>query len=276
MITVAISTMYSRLEAIQPEQFPYDERVTYVISCQGDKIYDSTFYEKKIKSLFGSSCYFILLDGYGLSKNRNAAIKLASKIKNCEYIYIADDDIYVDINGICIIASKLKNSSFDFCVGKISTSNGFFKNYANYEYKITRLRAAKISSVELMISAYMITKYDIIFDERFGLGSTYPSGEELIYCCDAISNKLKGVYFPIVLSMHSPESSGQNFYSNHQKIVAKGAMFKRAFGPLRGLLLILIFSLKKYPKYRRNISFWFFLLYMYKGFKEIKLEPIPK
>ncbi|MEZ9174112.1 glycosyl transferase [Vibrio cyclitrophicus] len=266
MVVVSVSTLYSRLSSILPNQFPSDERITYVISCQGVREYDVNHYELLISKIFGCDCRFVLLDGYGLSRNRNSALRLASKINNCSAIYITDDDVFLNVDGICKLAKKLNENSLGFCSGKVSTGMGFFKSYRNNSHDITLLKASKLSSVELMVSPSLVIDDCVLFDERFGLGSVYPSGEELIFCSDAITLGNRGMYFPIVLCEHPPISSGQDFYSSEQKIIAKGAMFKRAFGE-KGLFLMLFFALKKYTKYRGNVSFWFFLSKMFKGYR---------
>ncbi|MEZ8865783.1 glycosyl transferase [Vibrio splendidus] len=270
MVVVSVSTLYSRLSSILPSQFPSDERITYVISCQGVKEHDVNYYELLINKIFGCDCSFVLLDGYGLSKNRNSALKLASNISNCTAIYITDDDVFLNVDGVCKLAKKLHENSLGFCSGMVSTGGGFFKNYQKNSYDITLLKASKLSSVELMVSPSLVIDDCVLFDERFGLGSVYPSGEELIFCSDAITLGNRGVYFPIVLCEHPPISSGQDFYSSEEKIIAKGAMFKRAFGE-RGFLLILFFALKKYTKYRGNVTFFGFLSKMIKGYRGDKL-----
>lgn len=48
MLIIAISTLFSRLSNIKREQFPINERVKYVISCQGEKKYDDEYYQLKL------------------------------------------------------------------------------------------------------------------------------------------------------------------------------------------------------------------------------------
>ncbi len=47
MIAVLISTMYHRLLKIDTEQFPQDENIYYIISCQGNPEFETFVYENK-------------------------------------------------------------------------------------------------------------------------------------------------------------------------------------------------------------------------------------
>jgi hypothetical protein len=265
MLVVAVATVYNRLGAIRPQQFPKREGIKYVVSCQGDRELNDNDYVEIIRKIFGEDCLYTLLDGFGLSINRNSAITLALNSDECEYIYIADDDITLNVDGLLMFAKTLKDSSFDFGAGIVSTSNGYFKFYSSSEFEINRFNSAKVSSVEIVISKTTLKDYNLKFDEDFGLGAKYPSGEEFIFCNDALRQGAKGCFYPIVLCQHPPESSGQDFFSSDDKIMAKGAMLGRSFGKVLGSLMILAFSLKKYNSYKQEIGIYRFTRNLFKG-----------
>lgn len=267
MIIVTISTLFSRINRIKPEQFPKHPLIKYVISCQGSKEKDNDYYDSYFKMVFGSDVIWGVEHGQGLSNNRNNAIKLAceSFSERGFFIYICDDDVTLNIDGLLELMQVMRVDNLICSAGRVSTDDGFFKKYSECEYRITRINAAKICSVELVVSLDFLRSSNVRFDERFGLGAKYPSGEEFIFINDIINKKGIIKYIPVTLCFHPPASSGDDFYSNKFKIMAKGAMFRRVFGLPICLLMILVFSLKKYTLYKRNVSFARFVLLSVKG-----------
>ena len=274
MIVVSISTTYERLAKINKSQFPSSLNISYVLSVQGEMNYDADFYKNSIKKIFGDNILFSLLKGYGLSKNRNNALNLATEVDGSEYIYICDDDVYIKTYELEQFVKKMKLEGVDFAVGKISTEVGEFKVYPTKPIKLNKVNCGKVSSVELVISRELVTESRILFDENFGLGSKFPSGEEFIFCIDALNSGYKGYYYPVFLCSHPPISSGSDFFSSKIKIIAKGAMFYRCFGFLLGILFSILFSIKKHSTYKGSIGFIQFLRTMisgnYHGYKASK------
>lgn len=267
MIVISISTTYERMNTILHGQFPSDSNFVYVISCQGNKEKPDFYYVDAIENIFGKDCHVLLLDGYGLSENRNASLKFSSELEDCDYIYIADDDITINTDGLIRLADILTLNACDFGCGMIWIKSGAFKSYNKSVRKINRINSANISSVELMISRDFVYNNKIFFDTRFGLGTNLPSGEEYIYCNDAISAGAKGYFFPIYLCEHPAVSSGKDFFTNDMKISAKGAMIRRVFGKYIGIFIVLIFSIKKYNLYKSEIPAKRFIPLMFNGFK---------
>ena len=267
MIAISISTTTNRLFNIKKEQFPQQEGIIYFISIQGLDI------DKNKVGLFikNNLPYFRVLytESKGLSNNRNNSLKELYKINTVEYIYIADDDIYVNIKGIFQLVEKMKLNDISLGCGKISCDIGEFKKYPLKEGYFNIFNMAKISSVEMLLNKSFLASNKIFFDTKFGLGGIFDSGEEYIFCSDIL--KLKGTikYYPIVLCQHPPISSGKNFYLTPEKIAAKGAMFYRIFGNM-GLLFSLAFRLKKHRIYKKKLGFFQFYRYMVSGQKHLK------
>ncbi|MEY0095239.1 hypothetical protein AB7W34_19670 [Providencia rettgeri] len=261
MLIIAISTLFSRLSNIKREQFPINERVKYVISCQGEKKYDDEYYQLKLVELFGHDVMWGEELKSGLSNNRNNALQLVFNhySEPDSYVYICDDDISPNLEGLFLAIEAMKVDKLTCLTGIIKTKNGDFKNYCHYPYQHTKLSAAKVCSVEILINIDLIKYSNIFFDPIFGLGTNYPSGEEFIFLTDIISKGGKVGYRPINLCTHPPVSSGDDFYSNNDKIIAKGAMFKRVFSFPLYYIMIIAFAIKKHKEYKKNISFFGFL-----------------
>ena len=264
---VLISTMYDRLSLIKPEQFPQSDKITYIVSCQGFKNKCNDFYVEKLNLIFGNkNRYYLFSSGLGLSKSRNLALKCAfENYGNESYYYICDDDVYIHSEGLFKAENICREKKLDLLCGKISHFNNdnFKKNYANEKRKINIYNASSISSVEMIISSKVI-KSGVFFKEDLGLGTLYPSGEEYVFIADIIKCKLKTLYFPIFLCSHPPVTSGQDFYTSENKIMAKGMMLYYIFG-CASFFYALAFSIKKYPKYKSHITFRYFFSKINKG-----------
>jgi len=178
----------------------------------------------------------------GLSKSRNLAIKNSQK----EICHISDDDIrYVKNFDIIIETAYSNNPKADIIVFQIKTQDDLkYKNYYPNKKWIGIMGVAKVSSVEITFKRRSILSTKLKFDEKFGLGTDFPSGEEFIFLTDAIKKGLKILYIPKPIVIHTFESSGKNL-NNRKLVEAKGAMFFRVFG-IFGYLYLILFSLKKH------------------------------
>lgn len=271
MLIIAISTLFDRLDCINKKQFPANKNIRYVISCQGKKEHDNTYYESYLRTIFGDNVVWGETLNSGLSNNRNNAIKLARgcKSETDRYLYICDDDVTLSVEGLLDAISVMRERNLSCLTGIVTTSDGFFRNYSNQTYSHSRLSAARVCSVEIVVDLRFVFSNNILFDSRFGLGSIYPSGEEFIFINDLISAGGTVDFSPNVLCKHPPLSSGDDFYSSEQKIMAKGAMLKRVFPFYVCYPMIIMFAIKKYRAYRNSVSFIMFCKTMIKGAMEI-------
>jgi hypothetical protein len=209
-------------------------------------------------------------DEVGLSKNRNRALKNA-KGNKC---LIADDDIKYKEEGLDIIEKSFKdNPSADIITFQIETPEGtLFKEYSSNEFWHNKRTVLKVSSIEIAFRKDRIFKKNISFDENFGLGAKYNSGEENIFLMDCLKQGLKIKYVPIPIVIHPKESSGKNL-TRRDSILSKGALFTRLFG-WSFLVINVLFGIKKYKDYKDDISLYEFIKLLYKGsfnyIKELK------
>ncbi|MGI9533099.1 hypothetical protein, partial [Lutimonas sp.] len=125
----------------------------------------------------------------------------------------------------------------------------------------------KVSSVEIAFRSDSILKNNLKFDEKFGLGSTFPTGEEAIFLSDALKKGLKIKYVPIPIVQHPKESSGYNYTNNYSLIMGKGAMLCRIFG-WKAYVISIAFALKKYKL--SSISLIKFIQIMFEGISSYK------
>lgn len=203
----------------------------------------------------------------GLSKSRNTAI-LSSNSKIC---LISDDDVeYVEgVDSIVLAAFKLFPTA-DIITFQIKTpENLHFRKYRNKPFWHNHKTIMEVSSVEISFYRERVISNGLVFDENFGLGSKFPTGEEAIFLHDALNKGLKVLYFPFPIVTHSLESSGSAFKNNPVLIQAKGAMLYRIFQK-KAYIISLVFSFKKYRL--SNFSFLKFYSLMLQGIKEYRNE----
>lgn len=202
----------------------------------------------------------------GLSKSRNRGLENT----NAEIGLISDDDVKY-LKGYEQVIEKAfdENPDADIITFKIETPQGDeFKKYGLTQFKHTKKSILKVSSIEIAFRTKSIKENNIEFDERFGLGAKYNSGEENIFLMDSINKGLNIKYIPEIIGIHPKESSGKVL--DLKGIYSKGALFYRLFG-YKAIILNTAFVLKKYKQLDSGIIKS--LIEIYKGtFEFIKNE----
>ena len=126
-----------------------------------------------------------------------------------------------------------------------------------------RLRALGVLSVQIGFRRAAILEHGLRFDERFGLGTDYPTGAEAIFLSDCLRADLRIVWVDEVIATHPEANSGAN-YANPALAEAKGAVLARVFGP-GCRLWFLPLALKSYRLYQPHIGFFDFLRALERG-----------
>ncbi|EQB7292631.1 glycosyltransferase family 2 protein [Escherichia albertii] len=203
----------------------------------------------------------------GSSKSRNMAIDNATG----DICVIADDDVmYVDNVESILRKAFADNPDADIITFQIMTPDGslFNSGYPKNKQWHNWRSILRCASIEIAFRRNVIIKNKLRVDDNFGLGSKYRVHDEIIFLKDAMDKGLKILYIPIPIVIHPKESSGSDF--NDSLVLSKGAAFIRLFG-IKGILLNLIFAIKKHKEYRLNYNIIDFTILMFKGaFKFIR------
>ncbi len=189
----------------------------------------------------------LLLNRYGLSYARNEALKHVGE--DVTYITFSDDDCWYPPHAI----ERVQQLGFGFktcyCFQIFDpTIEKYYKSYSNkLDENISLRNSLKISSIEIFVSKSIINT-GILFDERFGLGTKYPSGEENIFLFDIINQGYEIKYFPEIIVYHL-----KPIWKNKEYIFkGKGALFARLYGNLKAFFLIYVYAILKY-RHSENI-----------------------
>lgn len=209
---------------------------------------------------------FLSFDEIGLSKSRNKALDNATK----DIALISDDDlIYCEGFENKIQAAFDQFPDADILTFKIITPEGKpYKNYSSESFKHDRSSIYKVSSVEIVVRIKSLKDAGVKFDENFGLGSKFPSGEETIFLNDAISKGLNLYFVPEYIVCHPLESSGKILDEKYFR--SKGALIKRLYGNSLFLGLGFAFLFKQFLKSSRTISLRDSIKESLKGFNSIQ------
>lgn len=201
----------------------------------------------------------------GLSKSRNRNLNLLTE----KIGLFTDQDVRFK-KGFeeTITAAFEKFPEADIITFQIEDEQAMpFKKYRKDPFWMNQRDIMKVSSIEIACKAASIAQHELIFDEDFGLGSDYATGEEAIFLSDALKKGLKVKYVPRPIVIHPRGSSGYQFSENQPLIRAKGAMFYRMFKQ-KAYLISIIFAIKKYKASSETLSN--FLSLMFEGISSYK------
>ena len=150
------------------------------------------------------------------------------------------------------IFNSVKNAMHSF--------NQSYKSFENGSMEIFIDKAVNPEmETEIFVNANRVKDYKIGFDEGFGVGTIYNSGEENMYLMDLKKLGYKLNYYPKVLAYHNVREKD---YLDEKSFVAKGPVFKRLFGNGMGLVMYTVFTAKKFKQVDNCIKLYF------KGVKE--------
>ena len=162
----------------------------------------------------------------GLSNSRNLAIKNA-KGKIC---LLADDDVIYTSDFIEIIINAF-NENRNADVITFQAINDLGKSFKDYP-KVKKHNNRSISTINSFLIAFRrksIQMNNIKFDSRFGLGSTFETGDEYIFLRNALDKNLNVIHCPRFILSHKSLSSGQ-YVGNDKIIFARAAIFYKYYG----------------------------------------------
>lgn len=160
-----------------------------------------------------------LLEGKGLSRNRNNALRMS----DADICLIADDDnLYTPEHIDTILEAWRQNPDADIITFQAETYQG---------EPLHPYPAPYICSQEITLKRETVLSSNVLFDERFGLGSPLLcAAEEDVFIYDARKAGLKVLYIPKVIVRTDKFTTGCNFLTDKRLQVTKGAAFRHLFG----------------------------------------------
>ena len=207
-LQLLICTIDQGIQQLRDHLLPQRQDVSYLISWQytDDTPQIPSWIEER------EDVELLLLQGKGLSRNRNNALNNATAdiIKICD-----DDERWTDADFDAILNAFESNPDADIIQFQ---ARGLQKTYPP-QY---------VSSVELAMRREKVG--NLRFDERFGLGSPFlNAGEEAIFIYDTQKKGLKTIYLPTSVCETKAVSTGQQT-TNPLTLRSKGAVWNYTHG----------------------------------------------
>lgn len=219
------------------------ESVAYKIVHQQNQVLNTL--DKNAIDLLSSrqDVELVQVNEKGLSKSRNRALEMSKG----DLALVCDEDVQFLPDFYSTICEGFKEHSKSANLAAITfmyLRNGQpAKKYRPKTFRHHRFTLGSVSSIEVVLNMNWLRKKNLRFDERFGLGAHYGSGEEYIFLQDINLNKGRLFFYPKAIVAHEEETTGAQW--TDELIKAKGAVFKRVFGGLTWLVLRK-FSNRKY------------------------------
>ncbi|SHE76975.1 Glycosyl transferase family 2 [Psychroflexus salarius] len=165
---------------------------------------------------------------FGLSKSRNLALE------NCKtnFAVIADDDVIYEpdclINYVETINTYQNVALFSFQM--LNFENQLAKKYPKTSCLFRRApKKIKASSVEMLLNTNLIKSNQLKFDQQFGLGAVFESGEDEVFLNEILSEKLRWYFINKIILKHPEQSTGQKQHELNY-ITTKTVLKYRIYG----------------------------------------------
>lgn len=191
-----------------------------------------------------------IIHSKGLSKNRNNLLSLAS----APYCLISDDDVDYTTEGLeTVIHTFDADPNLDIATFRFEGNEK--KVYPDFSFNLRYPpKGYFFSSIEIAFRLESVMETGILFDERFGIGAEFPSGEEGIWMHSLLRYGLKGKYFPLTIESHKDDSTGFRMKDTPEFIRTKGAAIQTMF-PLSWPLRMVSHALR-YNTAEGSMSRW--------------------
>ena len=198
----------------------------------------------------------------GLSKSRNRLIENSTS----DIVIISDDDISFVKDYEEIVSKAYEENDADIIIFNMKKGNNIVGKKKRITYN--KLSVLSVCSCQITFKRNSILEKNIKFDENFGIGSTFISGEENIFLKTALDNNLKIIHIPITINSHPDENTTGEIWT-HEMIKSKGALMYRLYSKTY-LLFLLYFTITKYSQYKENFGLLDFISIFDEGKNEYK------
>jgi len=249
--------------------------VKYLISTVNNKVFQNTALttllsnaivinqiteEKNAAVCSSNTKYYDFPNEIGISKSRNRALE---KVDDC-IAYLCDDDIsFIESFEEKIVACHNKYQNTDIIIFEFDAASNKPSLFRYSFFMPLKFKLLGVSSVQISFKTKEVIRNKIKFDEEFGVGSTYPIGEESIFLRDCLKGGMKIKFVKVPLVKHPHETTGEA-YQTLQQVRAKGAHTANLFPKMYGVVNILL-AIKSYTLYSKNFSFFRFIYEMTRG-----------
>lgn len=229
------------LKRIASSAHPKVEGVEYLVSCQIEGYFTIP------KGLNREDFKIISTSSKGLSVNRNHALSRAS----APVLLISDDDTDYSAEGLKNVIDAFRNHPDADIITFRYDSSINKKFYPAHSVSLSNIpKGYYISSIEIALRRHSI-QGKIWFNENFGIGAMFPSGEEDIFICECLNAGMKGIFVPITIARHDGSTTSERNLMLPSRPQTKGAVFLRLH-PHSWPLRMAAHALREIPQWRNG------------------------
>ena len=199
----------------------------------------------------------------GISKSRN---RLLTNSKNGIGIITDDDITFVPDYTTLIEKVYEENPTADIITFNIKIGDKIIGS--DKQFKHNQISIFSICSCQISLKINSIKDKSISFDESFGIGSSFSSGEENIFLNDCLAKGLNIIHVPILLCEHPDENTtGEKW--DVRLVKSKGAFSYRILKKFYFIIGI-YFMFFKHSYYKKQLSIVEFIKFFIEGKNEYK------
>ena len=186
-------------------------------------------------------------DSTGLARNRNHALSKAT----APLLLLSDDDVAYTAEGLQrVIDAFDSHPDCELLTFRYESVSGS-KHYPDSPFRLDNPpKGYFASSIEIAFRRREAGKI-IWFNEHFGIGADFPSGEEDIFIRDCLDAGLRGMFVPATVARHDDATtSGRNLMLPSRPLT-KGAVFLRLH-PRTWIARMMAHALREIPLWRQG------------------------
>lgn len=259
-LQILISTIDDRINNL-PSTLPKKTKgISYIICHQSSGPSMESIFQNR------DDIKYIQDIGRGLSRSRNLCLQHAS----ADILLISDDDVIYKENfakDIINAFNRYQEADIICFQAMVEGSSSLYKKYPPNIMWLKNFKKYSPSSIEVAIrysSLHNLPK----FNEKFGVGSEYPIAEDSIFMIEVLRNGANVLFYPAVIVSHPFESTRLKKFSCPQTVKAVGAYYAHLYPKPIALLRIIYNALKNKKKYSSSFSFYKYLSYLIRGYKD--------
>lgn len=180
----------------------------------------------------------------GLSKNRNHALSKAT----APLLLISDDDVDYIPEGLTVVMAAFDQNPDADILTFMYDSILSKKKYPDHKFDLNNpVKGYFVTSIEIALRSEAV-KGKVWFNEKFGIGAPFPSGEEDIFIRDCLDAGLTGQFLPITIARHDGTTSSERNLKMPSRPQTKGAVFLRIH-PEDWFLRMIMHAIRELPQW---------------------------
>lgn len=231
------------IKRLKKSDRPKMSGVEYLVSWQtggADPDYASSLLDRDDFRIYAT-------DTNGISVNRNIALSKAT----APLLLISDDDADYTEEGLHnVIRGFEDNPEVDIIAFRYGSAFSH-KRYPEFSFSLANPpKGYYVSSIEIAFRRKSV-KGQIWFNENFGIGAMFPSGEEDIFLADCLDHGLRGIYVPLTIATHDGTTTSARNLTLPSRPQTKGAIFMRLH-PKDWALRMIVNGAREIPLWRKG------------------------